>query len=110
MSTRFSRAVPRTDVTADPSLLEEVRADVRAHLSVITTEDDDEETNAAEVDTWVEERGDELLVHGSIDRDPVAVYLRTDFDPEQEAAGNPLSVPSDHGEHSIAATPEEAER
>jgi len=35
-----------------------------------------------------------VLITGTLDREPIAAYLRDDFDPEADVAANPLSVPS----------------
>ena len=72
----------------------EVAAHVRAHLSAVATEDDDPDRYAGEVDIAVAVEGDGVRVTGSLDRDPVAAYLRPGFDPEQDVSANPLSVPS----------------
>lgn len=79
---------------APQEVASEVAGHVRAHLSSIATEDDDPERYAADVDVVVVADGDGLLITGQLDREPVADYLRPDFDPEAEAAANPLSVPS----------------
>jgi hypothetical protein len=67
---------------------------VRAHLSSVATPDDDPTRYADEVDVTLAKDGDGILISGQLDREPVADYLRPDFDPEAEAAANPLSVPS----------------
>lgn len=67
---------------------------VRAHLSSVATPDDDPGRYADEVDIVLDKDGDGLLITGRLDREPVADYLRDGFDPEAEAAANPLSVPS----------------
>lgn len=100
MPTQYSRKLSDAAIRSWPSLLDDTREQVRAHLSIVTTADDDETTHADEVDVWEERLGDGVLVCGSIDRDPVAAYLTDSFDPEAEAAANPLSVPSEFGEPS----------
>jgi hypothetical protein len=72
----------------------DVAAHVRAHLSSVASEDDDPARFAEEVDISVAVDGDGILITGTLDREPVADYLREDFDPEQDVARNPLSVPS----------------
>lgn len=67
---------------------------VRAHLSSIATADDDPDRFADEVDIMLAKDGDGLRITGRLAREAVADYLRDDFDPEAEAAANPLSVPS----------------
>jgi hypothetical protein len=86
-----SRFVAFNTRTDSVSLTEE---HVRAHLSSIASPDDDENLYAREVRITyqVEENG--IRVHGELDREPDAPYLRDDFDPEQDVTDNPLSVPS----------------
>lgn len=72
----------------------EVAAHVREHLSSVATVDDDPERYAADVDITAVGNADGILITGALDREPVADYLRDDFDPEQDVANNPLSVPS----------------
>lgn len=67
---------------------------VRAHLSSIATPGDNPDTYTAAVDVTLAKDGDGILITGELDREPVADYLRPDFDPDREAAANPLSVPS----------------
>lgn len=67
---------------------------VRAHLSSVTSPDDSTTAHAHEVHiSYVHEKGG-TTVTGRIDREPTAPYLRDDFNPEQDVADNPLSVPS----------------
>lgn len=87
MALTYSRWTPQ-EVAGD------VAIHVRAHLSSIATEDDDPDRYADEVDIVVVADGDGLLVTGTLERDPVADYLREGFDPEDDVAANPLSVPS----------------
>lgn len=72
----------------------DVAVHVRAHLSSVASADDDPDEYAAEVDVTAAADGDGVLITGTLDRDPVADYLRPDFDPEQDVTANPLSVPS----------------
>jgi hypothetical protein len=72
----------------------DVAAHVRAHLSSVAAEDDDPRRYAEDVDIVAAVDGDGVLVTGTLDREPVAAYLRPDFDPEADVAANPLSVPS----------------
>lgn len=67
---------------------------VRAHLSSVASGDDDPDRYAAEVAVRSSVVGDGLLVVGTLDRDPVADYLRPDFDPEEDVVANPLTGPS----------------
>lgn len=70
-------------------------AHVRAHLSSVASVDDDPEAFAEAVDIVAVAQGEGgVLITGTLDREPVADYLRDDFDPEQDVANNPLSVPS----------------
>jgi hypothetical protein len=72
----------------------EVAAHVRSHLSSVAAVDDDPDRFAEDVDIVVSVDGDGMLVTGTLDQQPVAPYLRGGFDPEQDVADNPLSVPS----------------
>lgn len=72
----------------------DVAAHVRAHLSSVASVDDDPGEFADEVDVTAVGDGDGVRITGTLDRDPVADYLRPGFDPEQDVAANPLSVPS----------------
>jgi hypothetical protein len=72
----------------------DVAAHVRAHLSSIASDDDDPTRYAEDVDIEVVVDGDGVLITGTLEREPVADYLRPDFDPEADVAANPLSVPS----------------
>ncbi|HEX6471147.1 MAG TPA: hypothetical protein VF069_18755 [Streptosporangiaceae bacterium] len=68
---------------------------VREHLSSVCHPDDDGEAYAHEVSiVRTPLDGGGLRLTGSIAREPVADYLRDDFDPEGDVARNPLSVPS----------------
>lgn len=67
---------------------------VREHLSSVATPDDDPDRYVGEVDVTLARDGDGILITGQLNQEPVADYLRADFDPEAEAAANPLSVPS----------------
>lgn len=72
----------------------DVAAHVRAHLSSVASGDDDPDLFADQVDVTAVGDGDGVRVTGTLERDPVADYLRSDFDPEQDVAANPLTVPS----------------
>lgn len=80
------------DADADELLATEDH--VRAHLSSVASVDDSETEYADEVSVVQRARDDGVLVYGVLDREPNAPYLREDFDPEQDVADNPLSVPS----------------
>lgn len=68
---------------------------VRAHLSAVASPDDDEQRYADEVEiTHVTLGTRGIRISGTLDRDADAPYLRDDWDPEQDVADNPLSVPS----------------
>lgn len=73
---------------------------VREHLSAVASEDDDPETNADDVvittEPYVRESDGKpgTIVRGTLDADPVAPYLRPDFDPEDDIRQNPLTVKS----------------
>lgn len=103
MPTSFSRTLTSDALAAEENLLDETRALIRAHLSAVTSTDDDENVHADEVVLREEDTGDGgVWVCGSIDREPVAEYLREGFDPDDEARTNPLSVPSEFDEPSTA--------
>jgi hypothetical protein len=72
----------------------EVALHVRAQLSSVASGVDDPDEYAAEVDITATVDGDGVLITGTLNREPVADYLRDDFDPEDDVAANPLSVPS----------------
>jgi hypothetical protein len=84
---RYSRWTPFEQV---PLVVDHVRA----HLSAVTSPTDDPDEHAGEVDIDVHEQDGGMLITGQINRQPVAAYLRDGFDPDTEAADNPLSVPS----------------
>jgi hypothetical protein len=87
-----SRFVP-FDADADELLATEEH--VRAHLSSVASVNDSETEYADEVSVVQRAQDDGVLVYGVLDREPNAPYLRDDdFDPEQDVADNPLSVPS----------------
>jgi hypothetical protein len=72
----------------------DVAVHVRAHLSAVASGVDDPDEYAAEVDVTAVGDGEGVLITGILAREPVADYLRDDFDPEADVAANPLSVPS----------------
>jgi hypothetical protein len=84
---RHSRWTPREQVPA-------VVDHVRAHLSAVATPDDNPDTYADAVHISQVDQDGGVLVVGDLDREPVADYLRGDFNPDDEAAANPLSVTS----------------
>ena len=100
MPTAFSRTLNTEALDADENLLDETRAQIRSHLSMVTSEDEDEDLYADEVTIQEEQVEGGVWVCGTIDREPVATYLREDFDPDTEARANPLSVPSQFDEPS----------
>lgn len=73
---------------------------VREHLSSVADEDDDPETNADDVvittEPYVRESDGKngIIVRGTLDADPIAPYLRPDFNPEDDIRNNPLTVKS----------------
>lgn len=70
-------------------------AHVRAHLSSVASVSDDPNRFAEDVDVVVvAASADSVLITGTLDREPIADYLRDDYDPEQDVANNPLTVPS----------------
>lgn len=79
---------------AHSGVASEVGAHVRAHLSSVASEDDSPDRYAAEVDISAVAHDRGILITGRLDREPVADYLRPDFDPEQDVEANPLTVPS----------------
>lgn len=86
-----SRFVP---FGAEPEALLATEAHVRAHLSSVASPDDSEIEYADQVSIVLRTQNDGVLVYGVLDQEPDAPYLRDDFDPEQDVADNPLSVPS----------------
>lgn len=85
---RYRRDVPRDDQGAIDAETEHVRA----HLSACCDPDDDPDTRVDEITIAVTDHvdGDPALVSitGEIDAEPVAPYLRDDYDPgAEEAAG-----------------------
>lgn len=72
----------------------DVAVHVRAHLSSIATPDDDPDLLAEDVNIVVVADQGGVKITGTLDAEPVAEYLRDDFDPEHDVAANPLSVPS----------------
>ena len=79
---------------SEPNAVRTTENHVRAHLSSVASPDDDEDRYFHEVQIRLEVQESGVKVHGSLDREPVAPYLRDDFDPEQDVADNPLSVAS----------------
>jgi len=85
---------------ADPGILELTIKHVREHLSSVADEDDDPTTHADDVVIRTEpgiRESDKVrgtFVRGYLDADPVAPYLRDDFDPEDDIRNNPLTVKS----------------
>jgi hypothetical protein len=73
---------------------------VTEHLSSVADEDDNPNTHAGSVNISIEPAVREsdgmtgFIIQGYLDADPVAPYLREDFNPEDDIANNPLSVPS----------------
>ena len=77
---RYVRDVPAGDQDA----IDGERAHVIAHLSAVASADDDPETNADDVRVWIERHPDDpaqVRIVGELDAEPVAPYLRPDFDP-----------------------------
>lgn len=76
------------DVAADdPAAIDAERAHVIAHLSAVTSPDDDPERNAGRVADWLSSHPtDDSLIRivGEIDADPVAPYLQPGYDPLAE--------------------------
>lgn len=81
-------------------VLEQTIQHVREHLSSVADEDDDPNTHADDVvittEPYVRESDGAAgtIVRGQLDADPVAPYLKEDFDPEDDIRDNPLSVKS----------------
>lgn len=74
----YSRFVDKNALKEFPNALELTEAHVRAHLSAIADADDDPETNADDVVVSVVELVDGFYVHGSLNAEPQADYLRGD--------------------------------
>lgn len=87
----YSRSIPRNS-THD--LHDQMKEHVRGHLSAVAAPDDNPYTRAGDVKIWQEDDGFNIKICGRLDADADAPYLRADFDPEQEAADNPLTVTS----------------
>ena len=87
----YTRELPE-DATQD--VLDDTIAHVRAHLSGVASADDDPDTNADDVRVRTEHRDGRIRITGELDAEPVAPYLRDDFDPDQDVRDNPLSVRS----------------
>lgn len=79
---------------SSPEVVLAVEEHIRAHLSAIATEDDDPDTFAEDVRIEYEMGPDYVRVTGILEAEPTAPYLRDGFDPDQDVADNPLSVPS----------------
>lgn len=88
---RYARDVPRRSA---PDVILATEQHIRTHLSAIATEDDNPDTLADEVAIGYRVVGNQVRITGEFDAEPVAAYLRDDFDPEQDIEANPLSVPS----------------
>lgn len=88
---RYQRELP-ADASAE--MVGQAEEHVRAHLSAVASADDDPETNADDVVVTVQRGEGAVLVVGELDAEPIAPYLRDDFDPEEDVATNPLTVPS----------------
>ena len=69
-----------------------VIAHVRAHLSSIASPEDNPDAFADQVAIVLEDVDGGVLVHGELDAEPAADYLRDDWTPEQDVAANPLRV------------------
>jgi hypothetical protein len=80
MTMRYVRDVPADDQAA----VDAERAHVIAHLSAVADADDDPDTNADDVRTWVIEHPDDpslVRIVGELDAEPDAPYLKPDHDP-----------------------------
>lgn len=85
---RYSRTTPFKNI---PTVVDHVRS----HLSAVATPDDNPDQLAAAVRIDLRDQPDgDVLVLGELDGEPTADYLRHGFDPDTEAAANPLSVTS----------------
>ena len=85
---RYSRVTPFDQVPA-------VTDHIRAHLSAVATPDDNPTTLAGDVFIDLRDQHDgQVLVVGELNAPPDAPYLMPGFYPDQEAAANPLTVPS----------------
>lgn len=91
----FSRMVKKDEIDPDHAKLREVEVHIRQHLSSICDPDDDPERYYSEVTVrWETRENGDVLVVGEIARLRVAPYLEEGWTPEDDVAGNPLSVPS----------------
>lgn len=98
---RFSRSIPRN---ANEELRTTVERHIRQHISAVADPNDDPNTYADKVDIWQERDGDNTKICGRLNRHPSAPYLRDDFDPDDEARRNPLTVTSIKEDPSVLYT------
>lgn len=86
---RYRRDVPRDDDGAGFSAIAAETEHIRAHLSACCDPDDDQDALADQVSVTVADHvdGDPTMLSliGEIDAEPVAPYLRDDYDPDAEA-------------------------
>jgi hypothetical protein len=87
MMLHYSRWSPRDRVP-------DVEEHVRAHLSSVADANDNPTTHAERVRIQHKNKDDGVQIIGELDAEPDAPYLRPGFDPEQDLATNPLTVPS----------------
>ena len=87
----YSRSIPRNS-THD--LHDQMKEHVRGHLSAVADPDDNPYTRADAVKIWQEDDGFNIKICGRLDADADAPYLLGDFNPEDEAKANPLTVTS----------------
>ena len=87
---RYRRDVPRDDPAAIDAEIEHVRA----HLSACATPDDDPDARAGDVYLTAHADGDPNMVGivGEIDAEPIAPYLRDDFEPDDDGADLPVAL------------------
>lgn len=81
----YSRFVAKEALEEFPNALEETKAHVIAHLSSVVDTDDDPETNVDNIKVVVYPLENGYYVHGQINAEPTAPYLRSDYDPDKEA-------------------------
>ena len=77
---RYTRDAPRGDHDA----IAAERAHVIAHLSAVADADDDPDTRAEDVATWVvthHSDPDLVVIVGELDAEPDAPYLKDGYDP-----------------------------
>lgn len=82
----YTRFINKSALDEYPNAITLTIEHVKAHLSSVANADDDPETNADDVVIVVHELQDGFYIHGSLNAEPNAPYLKSDYDPDKEAA------------------------